>query len=44
MERSFAAARQVVDLLDRRALERGRRVTRPLVQEVLTELFPQEPI
>ncbi|SEG77629.1 hypothetical protein [Bosea lathyri] len=44
MERSFAAARQVVDLLDRRALERGRRVTRPLVQEVLAELFPQEPI
>ena len=43
MERSFAAARQVVDRLDRVALERGRRVTRPLVQEVLTELFPQDP-
>lgn len=43
MERSFAAARQVVDRLDRVALERGRRVTRPLVQEVLTELFPEEP-
>ncbi|WP_038368088.1 hypothetical protein [Bosea sp. UNC402CLCol] len=43
MERSFAAARQVVDRLDRVALERGRRVTRPLVQEVLAELFPQEP-
>ncbi|MFJ5369318.1 hypothetical protein ACIPIA_08855 [Bosea sp. CER48] len=43
MERSFAAARQVVDRLDRVALERGRRVTRPLVQEVLAELFPDEP-
>jgi chromosomal replication initiation ATPase DnaA len=42
MERSFAAARQVVDRLDRVALERGRRVTRPLVQEVLAELFPEE--
>lgn len=42
MERSFAAARDVVDRLDRRALERGRRVTRPLVQEVLAELFPDE--
>ncbi len=43
MERSFAAARQVVDRLDKVALERGRRVTRPLVQEVLAELFPDEP-
>lgn len=43
MERSFAAARQVVDRLDKLALERGRRVTRPLVQEVLAELFPEEP-
>lgn len=43
MERSFAAARQVVDRLDRVALERGRRVTRPLAQEVLSELFPDEP-
>lgn len=43
MERSFAAARQVVDRLDRVALERGRRVTRLLVQEVLAELFPEEP-
>jgi len=42
MERSFAAARQVVDRLDRLALERGRRVTRPLVQEALAELFPQD--
>jgi chromosomal replication initiation ATPase DnaA len=42
MERSFAAARLVVDRLDRLALERGRRVTRPLVQEALAELFPQE--
>lgn len=43
MERSFAAARQVVDRLDKLALERGRRVTRPLVQEALAELFPEEP-
>jgi chromosomal replication initiation ATPase DnaA len=43
MERSFAAARAVVDRLDRLALERGRRVTRPLVQEALAELFPAEP-
>lgn len=42
MERSFAAARSVVDRLDRRALERGRRVSRQLVQEILGELFPDE--
>ena len=42
MERSFAAARLVVDRLDRLALERGRRVTRPLVQEALAELFLEE--
>ena len=43
MERSFAAARAMVDRLDRLALERGRRVTRPLVQEALQELYPDEP-
>lgn len=43
MERSFAGARALVDALDRRSLERGRRVTRPLVGEVLAELFPDEP-
>ncbi len=42
MERSFAAARAIVDALDRLSLERGRRVTRPLASEVLAELFPQE--
>lgn len=42
MERSFAAARQVVDALDRLSLERGRRVTRPLVTEALAGLFPAE--
>lgn len=42
MERSFAAARALVDALDRLSLERGRRVTRPLANEVLAELFPQD--
>lgn len=40
MERSFAAARALVDALDRLSLERGRRVTRALAGEVLAELFP----
>lgn len=40
MERSFAAARALVDALDRVSLERGRRVTRPLAIEVLAGLFP----
>lgn len=44
MERSFSAARLVVERLDRLALERGRRVTRPLVQEALAELFPDDPM
>jgi len=35
MERSFAAARQMVDALDRLSLERGRRVTRALATEAL---------
>jgi chromosomal replication initiation ATPase DnaA len=42
MERSFAAARRLVDALDRLSLERGRRVTRILAGEVLAELFPDE--
>ncbi|WP_439499818.1 hypothetical protein [Bosea sp. (in: a-proteobacteria)] len=42
MERSFAAARALVDALDRLSLERGRRVTRPLAAEALAELFPGE--
>lgn len=42
MERSFAAARSLVDALDRVSLERGRRVTRPLASEVLAKLFPDE--
>lgn len=42
MERSFAAARALVDALDRCSLERGRRVTRPLATEVLAGLFPDE--
>lgn len=35
MERSFAAARSTVEALDRLALERGRRVTRAMVGELL---------
>lgn len=35
MERSFAAARALVDALDRLSLERGRRVTRVLAAEAL---------
>jgi chromosomal replication initiation ATPase DnaA len=42
MERSFAAARSLVDALDRLSLERGRRVTRPLAAEALASLFPEE--
>jgi len=42
MERSFAAARAIVDALDKLSLERGRRVTRALANEVLAELFPQD--
>jgi chromosomal replication initiation ATPase DnaA len=37
MERSFAAARHTVETLDRMALERGRRVTRAMVSELLSE-------
>lgn len=42
MERSFAAARQVVAHLDRMALERRKPVSRTLVSEVLADLFPPD--
>lgn len=42
MERSFAAARAIVDALDKLSLERGRRVTRALANEVLAALFPAD--
>ncbi|MGE3646283.1 MAG: hypothetical protein AB7F96_20750 [Beijerinckiaceae bacterium] len=35
IERSLAAARRIVELLDREALARGRAVTRPMASEVL---------
>jgi chromosomal replication initiation ATPase DnaA len=38
MERSFASARQLVDSLDREALARQRRVTRPLAAELLERM------
>jgi chromosomal replication initiation ATPase DnaA len=38
IERSVDAARRVVEALDRDALERGRRITRPLAAEVLRKL------
>ena len=38
IERSVDAARRVVELLDREALERGRRITRPLAADVLKRL------
>jgi DnaA regulatory inactivator Hda len=38
MERSFAAARQLVDAMDREALARRRRITRPLAMELLARL------
>lgn len=44
MERSFAAARKLVDALDRLSLERGRRVTRALAGEALAQLFPDSHI
>ncbi len=42
MERSFAAARALVDLLDKLSLERGRRVTRPLAAEALEHLYAED--
>jgi DnaA regulatory inactivator Hda len=41
IERSFASARQLVDILDREALARQRRVTRPLAAELLERLETQ---
>jgi chromosomal replication initiation ATPase DnaA len=38
IERSVDAARRIVGLLDREALERGRRITRPLAADVLRRL------
>lgn len=38
IERSVDAARRIVELLDREALERGRRITRPLAADVLKRL------
>lgn len=38
LERSVAAARAMVDALDREGLERGRRITRPLAAELLRRL------
>jgi hypothetical protein len=38
MERSFASARLLVDSLDREALARQRRVTRPLAAELLERM------
>jgi len=42
MERSFAAARDLVDALDKLSLERGRRVTRAMATEVVASLLPEE--
>ncbi|WP_246683746.1 hypothetical protein [Labrys sp. KNU-23] len=39
IERSFAAARQVVAVLDREGLSRGRRITRALAAELLKEVL-----
>ena len=38
MERSLGAARQIVAMLDRQALEKGRRVTRAMAAEVMREI------
>ena len=42
LDRSFDAARRVVEQLDREALERSRRVTRPLAADVLAKLTARE--
>ena len=39
MDRSFAAARQLVENLDRAALSQNRAVTRPLARAVLDKLY-----
>jgi chromosomal replication initiation ATPase DnaA len=41
IERSFEAARQVVGVLDREGLSRGRRITRALAAELLKEVLAQ---
>ncbi|WP_448952653.1 hypothetical protein [Labrys neptuniae] len=43
IERSFAAARQVVAVLDHEGLSRGRRITRALASELLKEVLAQPP-
>jgi chromosomal replication initiation ATPase DnaA len=42
MERSFAAARTLVEALDRESLARGRKVTRVMAAEVLQSSWPDE--
>jgi len=43
IERSFDAARYVVEVLDREGLSRGRRITRALAGELLTEVLAAMP-
>ncbi|MDQ0395137.1 hypothetical protein [Labrys monachus] len=43
IERSFDAARQVVEVLDREGLSRGRRITRALAGELLAEVLAATP-
>jgi hypothetical protein len=43
MERSFAAARALVDAIDRAALESRREITVPLARGVLNDLRPGPP-
>lgn len=40
MERSIAAARRLVDIIDRRAMAEGSRITRPFVAKALKEAAP----
>ena len=41
MDRSFAEARRLVDLLDKAALAEGRAITRPLAQRIIAKDEPQ---
>jgi chromosomal replication initiation ATPase DnaA len=41
IERSLGAARNLVALLDRESLARGRRVTRAMASEILREVRPE---
>jgi hypothetical protein len=43
MERSFAAARRVVEGIDRRSLAERRQVSVPLARQVLTMAEAEEP-